>query len=135
MTQEAARLLIVVGVLAFAGLVAYVIGRFTKPPHPSLTVQPDGDRPGVVLFTSLECTTCKETITLLRSTGVPFREITNELEPQRFEAWRVLAVPLTVVLDGQGSVIEAIAGVPSARKLTGAMRSAGIKASSEELSS
>jgi hypothetical protein len=134
MTQEAARLLAVLGVLMLAGLVAYVIRRFTKPPHPSLTVQPDGDRPGVVLFSSLDCTTCKETIALLRSTGVPFREITHELEPQRFEAWRVLAVPLTVVLDGDSSVIDAITGVPSARTLASALRSAGIRASSTELS-
>lgn len=108
---------------------ALVINRFRKPPHPSLVVRSDGDRPGVVLFTSLDCTSCRETIALLRSEGVAYREITHELEPQRFEAWRVLAVPLTVVLDAESVVIDAIAGVPTPRRLAHAFRSAGLAAS------
>jgi len=130
MTDEVARLLLVIGVLAIAGLVAFVIKRLRRPPHPTLVVQADGDRPGVVLFTSLDCTTCKGTITILRSKDVAFREITHELEPQRFEAWRVLAVPLTVVLDDESTVVDAIAGVPSRRRLTAALRAAGLDASS-----
>jgi hypothetical protein len=129
MTDEVARLLLVAVVLAVAGLVAFVITRLKKPPHPNLVVQADGDRPGVVLFTSLECSTCKDTITRLRGKGVVFREITHELEPQRFEAWQVLAVPLTVVLDDEGAVVDAIAGIPSPRRLTGALRVAGLEAS------
>lgn len=129
MTDVAARLILVVGVLAAAGLVAFVINRLHKPPHPALVVQTEGDRPGVVLFTSLECTTCKETISILRSKGVAFREVTHELEPQRFEAWRVLAVPLTVVLDSESAVVDAITGVPSSRRLVGALRTAGLGAS------
>jgi hypothetical protein len=127
MTDEAARLLLVAGVLAVAGLVAALINRLQRPPHPTLAVQPEGERPGVVLFTSLDCTTCKETIALLHSKAVPFREITHELEPQRFEAWRVLAVPLTVVLDDESGVVDAIAGVPSSRRLSGALRTAGLE--------
>ena len=130
MTDEVARLLLVVAVLAVAGLVAFVITRIKKPPHPNLVVQADGDRPGVVVFTSLECATCKDTITILRSRAVGFREITHELEPQRFEAWRVLAVPLTVVLDDDSAVVDAIAGIPSLRRLTGALRAAGLEVSS-----
>lgn len=129
MTAEVARLLIVMGVLASAVLVAAVINRVQKPPHPTIVVGTEGDRPGVVLFTSLECTTCKETIAILRSNGVAFREVTHELEPQRFEAWRVLAVPLTVVLDDESAVVDAIAGVPSSRRLTGALRMAGLEVS------
>jgi len=129
MTELTARLLLVVAALVAAGVVAFAVSRFQKPPHPTLSVQIDGDRPGVVLFTSLECTTCKETISLLRSHGVPFREITHELEPQRFESWRVLAVPLTVVLDSEGTVVAALAGTPSSRGLAGALRAADIKVS------
>lgn len=127
MTDEAVRLLLVMGVLALAAIIAFAINKLRKPPHPTLVVQSDGDRPGVVLFTSLECVTCRDTITLLRSNGVPFREITHELEPQRFEAWRVLAVPLTVVLDTESVVVDAIAGVPSSRRLSGALRSVGLE--------
>ena len=129
MTEIAARLILVVVLLGAAGVVAFAINRIQKPLHPTLSVQDDGDRPGVVLFTSLDCTTCKETITLLRSVGVPFREITHELEPQRFESWRVIAVPLTVVLDGEGTVVAALAGAPSSRRLAGALRDADIKVS------
>lgn len=129
MTDEAVRLLLVIGVLAVAVLVAFGVNRLRKPPHPTLVVQGEGDRPGVVLFTSLECTMCKDTIVILRSKGVPFREITHELEPQRFEAWRVLAVPLTVVLDDESLVVDAIPGVPSPRRLTGALRTAGLEVS------
>ena len=130
MTDEAIRLLLVIAVLVLAGLIAVIINRLQRPPHPTLAVQGDGDRPGVVLFTSLDCTTCKGTIALLRSRSIPFREITHELEPQRFESWRVLAVPLTVVLDDEGAVVDAIAGVPTSRRLTGALRMAGLGASS-----
>jgi len=129
MTGEAARLLLVLGVLAIAGLVGFILTRLQRPPHPTLVVQGDGDRPGVVMFTSLECATCKETIALLRSYDIAFREITHELEPQRFEAWRVLAVPLIVILDDGGAVVDAIAGVPSTRRLTGALNTARIKVS------
>jgi thiol-disulfide isomerase/thioredoxin len=129
MTEEAARLLLVIGVLALAGLVAWLIGMVRKPPHPELIVQEEGDRPGVVLFTSLECTTCRTTIAMLRTRGVPFREITHELEPQRFESWRVLAIPLTVVLDDEGVVVDAITGVPPSRRLTSALRRAGLEVS------
>jgi predicted lipoprotein len=129
MTEIAARMLLVVAVLVVAGGVAFTVNRFQKPTHPSLSVQSDGDRPGVVVFTSLDCTTCKETISLLRSNGVAFREITHELEPQRFESWRVLAVPLTVVLDGEGTVVAALAGAPSSRRLAGALRAAEIELS------
>jgi hypothetical protein len=126
MTDEAARLLLVIGVLALAGLVAALISRIQRPPHPTLVVHAEGARPGVVLFTSLDCTTCKKTVALLRSNDVAFREITHELEPQRFESWGVLAVPLTVVLDDDGGVVDAITGVPSSRRLAGALRTAGL---------
>lgn len=129
MTDEVVRALLAVGALIVAGVVALVITRLTKPPHPTLVVQPDGDRPGVVLFTSLECVSCKDTITLLRGKGVVFREITHELEPQRFEAWQVLAVPLAVVLDEQGSIVDAITGVPPLRRLTRALHDAGLEVS------
>jgi len=129
MTDEVIRLLIVVGVLVVAGLVAVLINAVRKPPHPTLVAQPDGDRPGVVLFTSLDCSTCKKTIALLRNQGIAFREITHELEPQRFEAWQVLAVPLTVILDASGEIVDAIAGTPTSRRLARSARAGGIEVS------
>jgi hypothetical protein len=129
MTDEAVRLLLVAGTLTVAILVAFVVNRLRKPPHPALSVQDEGERPGVVLFTALECSMCKDTIAVLRSRGIQFREITHELEPQRFERWGVLAVPLTVVLDEDGIVVDAVAGVPSQRRLTSALRAASLEVS------
>ena len=126
MTDDVARLLVVVVVLVVAWLTALVLNRFHRPAHPSLTVNNEGDRPGIVLFTSLDCSTCKRTIHRLRGDGISFREITHELEPQRFESWGVLAVPLTVVIDRGSEVVDMIPGVPPSRRLRRALDAAGI---------
>lgn len=123
------RLLIVAGIFALALVVALVARKLQRPVHPELTVGDVGDRPGVVLFTSTDCSNCKEAIAVLKDEGIPFREVTHDLEPQRFETWDVLAVPLTVVIGSDGRVIETISGVPRRRTLNRAVRTAGIEAS------
>ncbi len=129
MSGDVTRLLLVLVAFGVASIVAHVARRVQKPPHPPLTVQPDGDRPGVVLFTSLECPSCRDAFAMLRSKGLSFREITHEIEPQRFEAWNARAVPLIVVLDAGGRVTDTIAGVPSKRRLARALHTAGIDVS------
>ena len=126
MNEVAVRLLVVVVVLFIALLIAVVLNRFRRPDHPPITVNAEGDRPGIVLFTSLDCATCKRTITKLRGVDLSYREITHELEPQRFESWGVVAVPLTVVVDRASEVIDLIPGVPSTRRLSRALDAAGI---------
>ena len=126
MNDVVVRLLIVVAIVAVAAGVAYLIGRFRTPPHPSVTVGEVGDRPGVIMFTSTTCPTCKDAIAQLEAAGVPFREVTNDLEAQRFETWGIVAVPVTVVVDSKGSVVATFSGVPASRSLRRAVSSAGI---------
>ncbi|MCL1597932.1 MAG: hypothetical protein M3094_02015, partial [Actinomycetia bacterium] len=111
-----------------AWLVAMLLRRFLRPSHPDVAVGAVGDRPGVVLFTSTDCSTCKDAIRCLEDLDVPFREVTYELEPQRFDTWQVGAVPLTVVLDADGNVVSVISGVPSARQVRRDVARAGIEA-------
>ena len=127
MSDTLVRLLVVVGIVLAAATIAWVIGRVRTPPHPAVTVGEVGDRPGVVLFTSTTCPTCKDAIAELERFGVRFREVTDDLEPQRFETWGVSAVPLTVVIDGSGHVVQTFSGVPRRRPLERALGRAGVR--------
>lgn len=127
MSPQAVRILFVVGAVAVALLIAMVLRRAQRPVHPAVSVGDVGDRPGVVLFTSTDCGNCKKAIALLKSEEIPFREVTHDLEPQRFETWDVVAVPLTVVVDAKGSIVETMSGVPRRKALTRAVRHAGIQ--------
>lgn len=120
-------MLIVVGVMALALIVALLMRKLRRPTHPELRVGDVGDRPGVVLFTSTDCSKCKEVIAMLQAERIPFREVTHDLEPQRFENWDVLAVPLTVVLDVDGDIVGTMPGVPRRRTLIRSVHKAGIE--------
>ena len=126
MNEVVVRLAIVGLIVLAAAGIAWLIGRYRQPPHPSVTVGEVGDRPGVLMFTSTTCSTCKDAIARLEEVGVPFREVTNDLEPQRLEAWGIVAVPVTVVVDADSRVVETFSGVPPARSLRRAAASAGI---------
>ena len=126
MSPQAVRLLVIVVVFCVALIVALVARRLHRPAHPTITVGGVGDRPGVVLFTSTDCSNCKEAISVLEDENIPFREVTHDLEPQRFETWGVLAVPLTVVLDADSQVVATMSGVPRRRRLATAALTAGI---------
>lgn len=127
MSDVVVRLGVVAGVIVLAAVIAFVIGRLARPPHPRISVGDLGDRPGVILFTSTTCSTCKETIALYERLGVPFREVTNELEPQRFDDWGIVAVPLTVVVDAHGTAIRTFSGSPRKASLVAALSAAGIQ--------
>lgn len=126
MNDVVVRVAAVIIVLVLARLVALVLAKFLRPKHPDVIVGDEGDRPGIVLFTSTDCSTCKQAIARIRESGLTFREITYDLEPQRFDAWGVTGVPLTVVLDESGDVIDGISGVPKARRIRRAADRAGI---------
>ena len=127
MSDQILRIVVVLAVVSVAVLAAYIARKLAKPVHPDISVGEVGDRPGVVLFTSTDCSNCKDAIATLEGESIPFREVTYDLEPHRFETWDVLAVPMTVVLDRDGKVVEAISGVPRRRALTRAVQAAGIE--------
>lgn len=121
------RLLVAVGVIVLSLLIAFVASKVRRPIHPDIVVGEVGDRPGVVLFTSTDCSTCKKTIARLKAASVPFREVTHELEPTRFESWEVVAVPLAVFLDESSEPVALLTGVPTARAIRKAAVHAGLK--------
>lgn len=127
MNDVVLRAAVVVAVLGLAWLIAVGFRRFVRPSHPDLTVGDVGDRPGVVMFTSTDCTTCKEAIRRIENVGVAFREVTYELEPQRFDTWGVGAVPLTVVLAEDSSIVSVMTGVPSDKQFRRDIARAGIE--------
>lgn len=126
MSDVVVRLAIVAIIVAAAGIGALLIGRMVRPPHPEIVVGEVGDRPGVVMFTATTCSTCKAAIAHVEGLGIPFREITDELEQPQFEAWGIVAVPVTVVIASDDSVVATFSGIPPKRALTAAVRTAGI---------
>jgi hypothetical protein len=88
-----------------------------RPGHPTLVLTAAGFSPGIVMFTSTDCTTCKDALSAVRPLDVPLREVTWELEAQVLERLEVSAVPLTVFVGPGDAVIDQIVGVPSARRL------------------
>ena len=126
MSDQVVRFIFVGGVMIVAVLIAVVARKLQRPVHPDITVGDIGDRPGILLFTSTDCGNCKEAISALQAEAVPFREVTYELEPHRFESWMVVAVPLTVVINAHDAVVGLMSGVPRGRSLKKAVRAAGI---------
>lgn len=120
------EVVIAVVVIGVALVAAFVATKLRRPIHPTIVVGDIGDRPGIVLFSSTDCTTCKETIARLKALVVPFREVTYELEPHRFEEWEIVAVPLTVFVDADSLPIAVLTGVPSKRTLAKAAALAGV---------
>jgi hypothetical protein len=67
-------------------------------------------------------------ISLLEEWSIPFREVTNELEPGQFDEWGIVAVPVTVVIDEDGQVVATFSGTPRRAPFRRAASVAGIAA-------
>lgn len=120
---------VVVVVLLSLVVVAAVrlIARWQKPPHPPIDLDGLGERPGVIVFTSTDCTTCSEAMRVVDEAGSSVREVTWELEPQLFDRYHVEAVPLIAVLDDAGRSVFFGTGVPSNARFRSAIRKVGIQ--------
>lgn len=125
MSDQLIRGLVIGGVVVFAVAVAALAGRWSRPSHPRVDLSGLTLDPGVVMFTSTDCSTCHEARTIAAELDVPVREVTHELEPAKFEAAGVVAVPLTVVVSAGGDVVAQFTGVPRRRALQRAARRAG----------
>jgi hypothetical protein len=108
---------------AALAVVAIAVGtrRFQRPTHERVDVHGVGLPPGIVIFTSTECGTCRDALAAVRAAAAPVREVTWELESGLFERVGVTAVPLTIVVGAAGDVIAQIVGVPHRRKLARAV--------------
>lgn len=127
MSDIVIRVAAVIVVLVVARLIAMGFSHFVRPSHPDVIVGEVGERPGVVMFTATDCSTCKDAIQRLRDLGIRFREVTYELEPQRFDTWQVGAVPVTVIVDADATVVSVISGVPSVKQIRRDIARAGIE--------
>lgn len=111
------RLLLIAGAAAVVLGAAYATRRWQRPGHPRLDLAGAGFDPGVVLFTSTDCTTCKDALAVVKPLDIPLREVTWELEAPMLEKLDVSAVPLTVFVGTDGEIVDQIVGVPRRSRL------------------
>jgi len=121
MSEFAIRLLVVAGVVLFVAMVSLVARRLGAPYHAGVDLGGLDLPPGLVMFTSTECENCKKALAIAKATGAPLREITHEIEPGTFEKAEVTGVPLTIVIDAAGNVVDQFGGIPQRRRLARAL--------------
>jgi glutaredoxin len=119
MDDTVARIIVAVGVIVVALLIARVSHRFQRPIHPAIDLSNTELPTGIVVFTSSECSNCAEARKALKAIGAEFREVTWELEPGLFQSIGVESVPLIVARDADGRPVGQLAGTPR----PGALRS------------
>lgn len=86
-----------------------------------------GPFPRVLLFTSPTCPTCPPAAEVVgRLGGEGVRELTWPEDTVAFHKLGVGSVPATFVVDRSGRVVEAFEGVPEERRLSRAVRRAGL---------
>jgi len=116
--DDVAMRLIVVGTVV---VVALALSRLSRPwqdsAHPDLRIPPGELPAGVVLFTSTDCDQCANARTALQRAGISYREVTWEIESDRFQRYGVQGVPLLAQLDASGRQLYLAAGVPTGRTL------------------
>jgi len=112
MSELAVRALVAGVIIAAAAGVGLLAGRWSRASHPAVDLAGLGLPPGIVMFTSTDCATCKEARARAETVGLPIREVTHEPEPGLFARAGVEAVPLTAIVDAKGLVIAQFAGVP-----------------------
>ena len=124
MSDSLVRLALILAV----GLVAAGIGFLSRRKvtyHPPVDISGLDLPAGLVIFTSTECVRCRELLVAAKSLDVPLREVTYELEASLQERAGVVGVPLTLVIDRSGLLVEQMAGVVGIRALRRAAARAG----------
>ncbi|HSF85180.1 MAG TPA: hypothetical protein VLG28_05880 [Acidimicrobiia bacterium] len=111
------RLLVVAVMAAIVVGAAYGTRRWQRPGHARLDLAGSVFAPGVVMFTSTDCTTCKDALAAVKPLDIPLREVTWELEGNTLEQLDVSAVPLTVFVGNDGEILDQTVGVPRRRWL------------------
>ena len=128
------RVLLVLGGLAIAGVVAAMLGRRTDQPAANTTHIPrqldraDFPRPEapwlVAVFTSATCNTCAgvwDRARHLESDQVAVVELEVGRDPELHERYRIDGVPTLVICDRAGEVKRAFLGPTSATDLWAAV--------------
>ena len=128
------RVLLVLGAILIAGVVALVLGRKPDAPAsntnhvPSILDRNDFVRPTaewlVAVFTSSTCNTCEgvwERAELLGSDAVATQRIDYQDDTSLHERYRIDGVPTLVIADRDGTVKRAFLGPVTATDLWAAM--------------
>lgn len=85
-----------------------------------------GPFPGVLLFTSSTCPTCPPASEIVNRVAGEVRELTWPSDTVAFHKLGVGSVPATFVVNRAGKVVDTFEGVPEERRLTRAVRKAGL---------
>lgn len=117
MDDVAVRLIVVGAVVAGAFGLSRLSRPWQDPAHPELQIPPGELPAGVVLFTSTDCDQCASARATLQRAGISYREVTWEIESDRFQRYGVQGVPLLAKLDASGRQLYLAAGVPTRRTL------------------
>ena len=130
------RVLLVLGALAIAGVVAGLLGgsrrsKYVQSTHvPQLLDRRDFVRPDapwlVAVFTSATCDTCAgvwERAQHLESNSVAVQQLEISAEKELHERYRIHAVPTLVVADDDGVVQNAFLGPVTSAELWAAVAS------------
>jgi len=125
MPDLAIRLVIVAVIAGAAVLVAWISRHRAAPGHPHVELLDSGISGDVVIFTSTACPDCRQAIESLKRTGVAYREVTWEIEPDAVARLGVVGVPLIVARGSGGETVGQVAGVPRRRDLDALIAKAG----------
>ncbi|HVT76015.1 MAG TPA: thioredoxin family protein [Acidimicrobiales bacterium] len=133
------RLVAVVVVFALAGAVAWLLQRRKPAPPTQPTAYPvptqldraDFTRPDapwlVVLFSSATCGGCeamRSKTAVLAATDVAYQEVSYQTDKALHARYTIEAVPLVVIADADGVVVNSFVGEVSAIDLWGAVATA-----------
>lgn len=125
MDSTVARVVALVAVLVVAGVLA-LLSRRAKPQHPPVHIEGLGLPAGIVVFTSTDCPRCHEVLEIVKTVGVPLREVTYEIEGDLQRRGGVVGVPLTLVVGENGDVVAQLPGRFRRRALHRAIDRAGL---------
>jgi hypothetical protein len=121
MSDLTIRLVILAAVVLVVVVVSLLARRLGAPYHAALDLSGLDLPTGLVMFTSTACENCKKALEVAKATGAPLREITHEIEPGMFDKAGVAGVPLTIVIDANGTVVDQMGGIPQRRRLQRAL--------------
>ncbi len=104
-----------------------LVGRVVDPPR-----RPGG-LPSILYFTGEACTVCHtaqrpalRTLAVAVGEGIEIREVDVAVEPELARRYRVMSLPTTMVLDGDGQVTEINVGFASGETLRRQLVDAGM---------
>ncbi len=125
-----ARLLIAIGIFTAAGIAYWVFSRVQR--HRASGIESGsamGGRPRVLYFRSDHCTSCSTQAELFaqldEETRCAIEPVDVDAEPDRAEAYGILTLPTTLVLDPFGEVQQINYGVTRPEKLKKQLARAG----------